>query len=146
MQKMKLVPQSECNCLVGPRSAKKRLGALMKLEELISSTTSIWTALVHKQVTNTAYLLPLAWPPFMLLVDTSHGLNISITTKAGSTWSRSAGRSHICCSLTFPQNFLPAPHWLSILLMTLLPPTNHRPLALMASSVKCLPWCRTLLW
>lgn len=62
---MKLVPLSDLKCLTGPRTAKNRLRALIKLEVDIDSMTSRWTALVLRQEKMTAHLLLSALPPLV---------------------------------------------------------------------------------
>ena len=52
----------------------------MKAEELISSTSSMWTALVTKQVNRMAQRLALARPPRVLRETIDHGPNASTPT------------------------------------------------------------------
>ena len=61
----KLVPQSERSCTAGPRKARNLRKAVMKHEVSIDSITSIWIALVVRQVKSTAQRLLLAIPPLV---------------------------------------------------------------------------------
>lgn len=48
------MPQSENSCSRGPLREKKLLSGLRKLDEPISTTTSMWAALMHKQLDMTS--------------------------------------------------------------------------------------------
>ena len=61
----KFVPRSERMCLTGPLMAMKRQKALMKQEVSIDSITSIWTALMDRQVNIIAQRFPCARPPLV---------------------------------------------------------------------------------
>ena len=76
----KFVPLSDLNSTTLPRMEMKRRRALMKAEEDISSTTSIWEALEERQVKNIAQRLLLELPPHVFLVTTSQWPNISTPT------------------------------------------------------------------
>lgn len=54
---VKLVPQSDRIIVAGPRMAKNRRSALMKLDASIDSISSIWMAHTDKHVKITAHLL-----------------------------------------------------------------------------------------
>ena len=69
----KLVPQSEQNCTGGPHKARNLRKALMKHEASIGSITSIWIALVVRQVKSTAQHLLLAIPPLVRRALMSQG-------------------------------------------------------------------------
>ena len=76
----KLVPQSEQNCTAGPRKARNLRKALMKHETSIDSITSIWIALVVRQVKSTAQRLLLAIPPLVCRALASPGPKTSRPT------------------------------------------------------------------
>lgn len=66
----KLVSQSEHINRTSPLGATKRRNALTKLEELISSSTTIWTARITKQVNLTAHRFDCAFTPLIILATT----------------------------------------------------------------------------
>ncbi|KAG8539801.1 hypothetical protein GDO81_020334 [Engystomops pustulosus] len=76
----KLEPQSDLNCLTGPRMEKNLLRALMKQEVSMHSITSMCTARMLRQVNSTAHRLLFAAPPRVLRVTTGHGPKTSTPT------------------------------------------------------------------
>ncbi len=77
---MKFVPLSDLKCLTGPRTARNRLRALMKLEVDMDSMTSRWTSFVLKQEKMTTYLLLSALPPLVRRDVMLHGPKTSRPT------------------------------------------------------------------
>lgn len=107
----KFVPQSERNCLAGPRIAKNLRRALMQLEVSIS-ITSMWTAWVLIEEKSTAQRLLWPFPPLVLRVVTVKGPNTSRPTygNGGDVLNCSSGRSAITCCWFFPRSFLHTMH------------------------------------
>lgn len=89
--------QSAWSRVYGPRIAVNLLTALMKADELISSTTSMCTALVTKQVNSIPKRFEFVLPPRVLRVIIDQGPNASTPTlvKGGDRSRRSAGKSAI---------------------------------------------------
>lgn len=104
----KLVPESEGNCTAGPRKARNLRKALMIHEASIDSITSIWIALVVRQVKSTAQRLLLAILPLVRRALTSQGPTTTRPTKlnGGTGVSRSMGRSAILCVCCRPNRLL----------------------------------------
>lgn len=100
----KFVPLSDLNSETAPRIATNRLMALTNEEEVISSMTSMWTALLYRQVNNTAQRFECALPPLVCLVMIVQGPNTSTPTKVkgGDLVSRSLGRYAIFRLIGFP--------------------------------------------
>lgn len=105
---IKFVPLSERSCLGGPRIAKNRRQAFMKLEVDMDSNTSMCVALVLMHVNNTAHRLLSALPPRERRVTMLHGPKTSSPTwvKGGSEVSLSTGSGAIFCSIILPLSFL----------------------------------------
>ena len=137
----KLVPQYKRSCIAGPCNARNLLNALMKHEVSIDSITSIWMALVDKQVKRTAQRLLLATSPLVRRVLTSQGPKTSRPTKlnGGAGVRRSMGRSAIFCVCCRPLSFLHLMQLFMALFTARLPPTIQNPLLLIRPSVKCRP-------
>lgn len=137
----KLVPQSERSCTAGPRKARKLRKALVKLEASIDSITSIWIALVVRQVKSTAQRLLLAIPPLVCRALTSQGPKTSRLTwlNGGAEVSRSMERSAIFCVCCRPLSFLHLMQLLMALFTACLLPTIQNPLLRIWPSVKCCP-------
>lgn len=80
---------------------------------------------------------------FFATSPTKHkGLNTSSPTyvKGGSACSRSAGKSAMICSSCFPRSLQQVTQLKMMLLIALSPLAFQNLAALMAPSVKCLPW------
>lgn len=106
---IKFVPLSERSCLGGPRIAKKRRKAFIKLEVDTDSNTSLCVALMLMHVNNTAHHLLSELPPRVHRVTMLHGLKSrseSDMSKGGSEVSPSASSDAIFCSIHFPLRFL----------------------------------------
>ena len=120
----KLEPQSERNCVTGPRMARNLRRALIKLELSINSITSIWIARVPMHVKRTAQRLAWARPPLVRLAQSFHGPKTSSPTKlnGGAGARRSCGSCAICCVWREPHAFLHLMHFWMVLFTSLFPP------------------------
>ena len=94
---MKLVPWSHLSLETGPLRATNLRNADMNAEVSIDSTTSVWIALLYRQVKMTAHLFESDVPPLVRLVTTVHGPKTSMPTivKGGDAVILSSGRSAI---------------------------------------------------
>lgn len=138
----KFVPRSERICLTGPRTARKRLSALMKLDVSRDSITSIWTCEDHRPC------LVCERPPLVRREETFQGPNTSNPTfvNGGSVDRRSAGRLDIFWLPSGALSRLHVTPWCMTLLTFLFPPTIHKPAERIAPSVNKRPWCRVCSW
>lgn len=94
----KLVPLSERMILIQPRIAINRMREFMNAEVVISSSTSIWTALIARHVKRTAHPLLVADPPLVFLVIISQGPKTYTPINQNGGYPgrmRSAGKSDI---------------------------------------------------
>lgn len=103
-----VVPQSDQITFTGPRTAKKCLRALIKLDVPIDSMSSISTARMLRHVKSTVHLLLFAAPLWVRWVEMVLGPNTSrpMFVKGGSMLRRSDGRSAIFCSTGLSRSLL----------------------------------------
>ena len=120
----KFEPLSERSKINVPLMDINLRSAFMNEEEDISSISSICTALIDRQVNNTAHLLLLATLPQVFLVIISHGPKTSTPTQlnGGDGVTRSSGRSPIIWYSIFPRSFLHITHACNTLDISLLAP------------------------
>lgn len=126
-----------------------RLSALMKADAVMSSSTSIWTALAERHVNRAAHLLLLAAPPLVRRVMISQGPKTSTPTKEnrGCTgMTRSSGKSDIFWWSSFCLSLLHVTQLWIREDTSLLPPTNQYPEDRMHPSVIWRPWCFESVW
>ena len=144
----KLEPQSDLYSFTAPLSAWNLLMAFMKLDEDISSTSSMCTPRQPRQVNKMPQRFEFALPPRVRRLTTSNGPNASTPTKlnGGEGFSRASGKSAIFCTDIFPRSLQHLTHLCNSLDISRLPPVIQNPAALTSPSVRCLPWCCTVPW